>query len=75
MYLFVFLCISVHWCSAYMRVHVSVDSCELPCGCWELNPGTLEEQPVLLTTEPSLQAPIFFVSFYVYGLLPACMSA
>jgi hypothetical protein len=31
------------------------NSCKLPCGCWELNPGPLEEQPVLLTTEPSLQ--------------------
>jgi hypothetical protein len=29
--------------------------CEPPCGCWELNSGRLEEQPVLLTTEPSLQ--------------------
>jgi len=26
-----------------------------PYGCWELNSGPLEEQPVLLTTEPSLQ--------------------
>ena len=24
------------------------DSCELPCGCWELNPGPLEEQPSAL---------------------------
>ncbi|ERE74288.1 E3 ubiquitin-protein ligase [Cricetulus griseus] len=31
------------------------DSCELPCGCWELNPGPLEEEPGLLTTEPYLQ--------------------
>ena len=31
------------------------ESCELPCGCWELNPGLLEEQSVLLTPEPSLQ--------------------
>ena len=29
------------------------DSCELPCGCWELNLEPLEEQPVLLVTEPS----------------------
>ena len=29
--------------------------CEPPCGCWELNSGPLEEQSVLLTTEPSLQ--------------------
>jgi len=27
----------------------------LPCGCWELNSGSLEEQSVLLTTEPPLQ--------------------
>ena len=34
------------------------DRCELSCGCWELNPGPLEEQSMLLTTEPSLQ-PIY----------------
>jgi hypothetical protein len=43
----------------YVCVRVSdvgvTDSCELPCGCWELNlGGPLEEQPVLLTTESSL---------------------
>jgi len=32
-----------------------VDGCEPPCGCWELNSGPLEEQTVLLTSEPSLQ--------------------
>jgi hypothetical protein len=31
------------------------DSCEPPCGCWDLNSGLSEEQSVLLTTEPSLQ--------------------
>jgi hypothetical protein len=40
------------------------DSCELPCGCWELYLGPLEEQPVLLTAEPSLQAPRILLSFY-----------
>lgn len=25
------------------------------CGCWESNPGSLKEQQVLLTAEPSLQ--------------------
>lgn len=25
------------------------DSCELPCGCWKLNLGPLQEQQVLLT--------------------------
>ena len=28
------------------------DGCEPPCGYGELNPGPLEEQPVLLTTDP-----------------------
>ena len=36
------------------------DGCELPCGCWELNSGSLEEQSVLLTAEPSLQPNIEF---------------
>ena len=36
---------------------VIADSYEPPCGCWEMNTGPLEEQPVLLTTEPSLQPP------------------
>jgi hypothetical protein len=27
------------------------DGAELPCGCWELNLGPLEEQSVLLTIE------------------------
>ena len=31
------------------------DGCEPLCGCWEWDLGPLEEQPVLLTTEPSLQ--------------------
>ena len=30
------------------------DGCEPPCSCWELDSGPLEEQSVLLTTEPSL---------------------
>ena len=30
-------------------------ACEPPCGCWELNSGPLEEQSVLLPTEPSHQ--------------------
>ena len=38
------------------------DRCEPPCGCWELNSGPLEEQAMLLTSEPSLQPsqPILF---------------
>ena len=30
-------------------------NCEMPCGCWDLNPGPLEEQPMFLITGPSLQ--------------------
>ncbi|CAO2628536.1 E3 ubiquitin-protein ligase NEDD4, partial [Lemmus lemmus] len=46
----------VLWCEG-VRSHGTafLDSCELPCGCWELNSGPLEEQSVLLTAEPSLQ--------------------
>ncbi|EDL09734.1 RIKEN cDNA A230091H23, isoform CRA_b [Mus musculus] len=31
------------------------DAWEPPCGCWKLNSRPLEEQSVLLITEPSLQ--------------------
>jgi len=57
-YLFI-LCIWVH-CRC-LQTHqkkasdLITDGCEPPCGCWELNSGPLEEQSVLLTTEPSLQ--------------------
>lgn len=30
------------------------DDCEPPCGCLEENPDPLQEQQVLLTSEPSL---------------------
>ena len=55
------LCMWVH-CSC-LQTHQKrasdpiTDGCEPPCGCWELNAGPLEEQSVLLTTEPSLQLP------------------
>lgn len=32
-----------------------IDSCESPRGCWESNLCPMEEQPMLLTTESSLQ--------------------
>jgi hypothetical protein len=45
------------------RGYLIIDGCEPPCGCWELNSGPLEEQSVLLITEPSLQPPaLWFVS-------------
>ena len=50
------------------------DGCETPCGCWELNSGPLEEQSVLLTTEPSLQPnfKIPVILFHVYGCVSVC---
>jgi hypothetical protein len=50
-----------------------MDGCESPCGCWELNSGLLEEQSVLLTTEPSLQPEAglldekFYAKSHLYG--------
>ena len=38
------------------------DGCEPSCGCWELNSEPLEEQSVLLTSEPSLQLQILLDS-------------
>ena len=40
-----------------------IDNCEPPCGC-KLNSEPLEEQSVLLTSEPSLQRPppIFLIN-------------
>lgn len=37
--------------------------CKPPCWCYELNLGSLEEQPALLTTESSLSLPksYFFI--------------
>ena len=32
-----------------------VSHCGWSCGCWELNPGSLKEQPMFLIAEPSLQ--------------------
>ena len=40
---------------------VVTDGCELPPGCWQLNPGLLEEQPVLLTTESGFLFVLLFL--------------
>lgn len=53
-----------------------MDGCESPCGCWELNPGPLQDHQVLSTTEPSLWPLFFFLLFFtkdnfnVYGWFP-----
>jgi hypothetical protein len=38
--------------------------CEPPCGCWDLNSGPLEEQSVLLTTEPSRQPADIYITIH-----------
>ena len=56
----------MHWCEGIRSLGTGVsDSCELPCGCWELNLGPLKEQLVLLTAEPSLQPPVMYLKFIV----------
>jgi hypothetical protein len=54
---FMYMCPdSMYICMPGEGVEPITDGCESPCGSWELNPGPLEKQPVLLTTEPSLQS-------------------
>ena len=38
------------------------DTCKPSHGCWVLNPGPLQEQPVLLTTELSLHPKTAFLN-------------
>ena len=61
-YLFIYLVfIDLHECiyAGQKRApDLIIGGYEPPCGCWELNSGPLEEQPVLLTSEPSLQPSI-----------------
>ena len=47
------MCIGVYQGVGCPRTRIT-DHPELSCGYWELNPDLLEEQSVLLTTEPSL---------------------
>ena len=46
---------SMYACTPERAPDLITDDYETPRGCLELNSGPLEEQPVLLTTEPSLQ--------------------
>jgi hypothetical protein len=61
MYFYVYECsaLSAHVPSPVWQKRESgpiIYDCEPPRGCWKLNSVPLEEQPVLLTTEPSLQS-------------------
>lgn len=73
MHLFLFY---VYWCLAGMYVMRVSDSLELElepvvstvCGHWEMNPSPLEEQAVLLATEPFVPAPIYhLVTLYIFN--------
>ena len=60
-----FILIFHFMCTGVLPAYMSLWGCpilwnwsvELPCGCWELNPGSLEKQPLFFTTETSLQSP------------------
>jgi hypothetical protein len=43
------------------------DGCEPLCGCWDLDLDTLKEQPVFLTSEPSLYSHgiLFLISTHI----------
>jgi hypothetical protein len=70
----------VYWCFSYIYVCVQclqramdplelelIGGCDQICGCWELNLDPLEEQPVLLTTEPPLETPFVFTILGVFN--------
>jgi hypothetical protein len=54
-------------------IDLITDGCEPPCGCWELNSGSLEEQSVLSTAEPSLQPPFLCFFFKETKILTTSM--
>ena len=74
----ILLCLGTLWLSSDTPPHTHThtraldpitDGCEPPSGCWESIP--LQEQSVLITTEPSLQHDIFFPLAPVYvGMNP-----
>jgi hypothetical protein len=58
----------MHVCVSQSSGAGVTDVGEHSSGSWELNLGSLEEQPVLLTSEPSLQPPNT-VSYCVFNTL------
>lgn len=69
------------WCPKSSEEGVSspgsgvMDLCEPPCGCRELNPGPLVEQPVRLTAEPflpSLKNSLPRISKLNFNIRPCC---
>ena len=69
--LFVFC---LHWCVSLACMSVwgcqipkteVPDTWELPSGCWELKLHHLEEQPVFLTTQPSLLSLLLWLFYFI----------
>ena len=52
----------------YQKTRV-ISNCEPTCRLWEFNPDTLREQPVLLTTEQSLQSLEFLDVIFFFELV------
>ena len=64
-----FIMYTVSWLHVFLQARrghqISLyDGYKSPCGCWELNSGPLEDQTVLLTSEPSLHPPPCCFLFY-----------
>lgn len=56
---------SVAYRRGYPRTKVT-EGCELTCGCWALNLGPLDKEPLLLITKQSLV--LIYNIFYIYLL-------
>jgi hypothetical protein len=54
-------------------VPIVSDGCELPCGCWDLNPDLLEEQPMFFTTEHLLRPFLFFFETGLHSVAQAAL--
>lgn len=48
------------------------DRCKMPCRCWELNPASLEEKPVVLITGPAFQPANYTLLKWSYILWKFC---
>jgi hypothetical protein len=47
-----------------------VDGCKLSCGCWEQNPGPLQEQQVPLSSEAPFQSPVYLCMVFMPVKVP-----
>jgi hypothetical protein len=60
LYIIELRCLLSHFLRKYLFIYlfsildIVIDGCEPLCGCWDLNSGPQEEQPVLLTSKSSL---------------------